>query len=241
MKLFTHRLIRMRCPIPHDAAWACAKSTHHLLSHACLATLWLLTISIVTQSVYAADSGQTKFRRISTQYIAALGDPGATSGNSAQLWGLWPVDPGPRGVKLNRYHSLKDAGGVAPARWMFDEADWWLEEHGLIMEQPTVPLPPGKYVVTGARKVTAVLTIHPADGHGDRRWELDRGATLYDVTHLACRSARYTPATAGSSCSPANAKQTAFPVAPGGAMPPVEGCAKQDYAVLIVIGVGVEN
>ena len=241
MKLFTHRLIRMRCPIPHDAAWACAKSTHHLLSHACLATLWLLTISIVTQSVYAADSGQTKFRRISTQYIAALGDPGATSGNSAQLWGLWPVDPGPRGVKLNRYHSLKDAGGVAPARWMFDEADWWLEEHGLIMEQPTVPLPPGKYVVTGARKVTAVLTIHPADGHGDRRWELDRGATLYDVTHLACRSARYTPSTAGSSCSPANAKQTAFPVAPGGAMPPVEGCAKQDYAVLIVIGVGVES
>jgi hypothetical protein len=28
---------------------------------------------------------------------------------------------------------------------------------------------------------------------------------------------------------------------PGGAMPPVEGCTKQDYAVLIVIGVGVED
>jgi hypothetical protein len=39
----------------------------------------------------------------------------------------------------------------------------------------------------------------------------------------------------------ANAKQTAFPIAPGGAMPPVEGCAKQDYAVLIVIGMGVED
>jgi hypothetical protein len=136
---------------------------------------------------------------------------------------------------------LKNAGGVAPARWKFDETDWWLEEHGLIMEQPTVPLPPGKYLVTGARKVTAVLTIHPTDSHGDRRWELDQGATLYDVTHLACRSARYTPATVGGSCSPANAKQTAFPVAPGGAMPPVEGCTKQDYAVLIVIGVGVED
>ncbi|MGB4070074.1 MAG: hypothetical protein WBK08_18760 [Nitrospira sp.] len=28
---------------------------------------------------------------------------------------------------------------------------------------------------------------------------------------------------------------------PGGAMPPVEGCTKQDYAVLIVIGMGVED
>jgi len=31
------------------------------------------------------------------------------------------------------------------------------------------------------------------------------------------------------------------PVAPGEAMPLVEGCTKQDYAVLIVIGVGVED
>jgi len=31
------------------------------------------------------------------------------------------------------------------------------------------------------------------------------------------------------------------PVAPGGAMPPVEGCTKQDYAVLIVIDMGVED
>ena len=27
--------------------------------------------------------------RIEPQYIAALGDPGATSGNGAQSWGLW--------------------------------------------------------------------------------------------------------------------------------------------------------
>lgn len=93
----------------------------------------------------------------------------------------------------------------------------------------------------GAYEVTAVLTIHPADGHGDRRWERDHSATLYDATHLACRAARYTSATVGGLCSPVNAKQTAFPVAPDGAMPPVEGCTKQDYAVLIVIGVGVED
>ena len=34
---------------------------------------------------------------------------------------------------------------------------------------------------------------------------------------------------------------TAFPVAPGGPMPPVEGCNKQDYEVLIVIGMAVDS
>jgi len=132
---------------------------------------------------------------------------------------------------------LARAGGIAPARWRFDGADWWLEEHGLIMEQPQFPLPPGKYLVTGDRAVTATLTIHPADKTGDRRWELDDGATLYDVTHLACRSARYRPLSGSGSCSPAKARQSAFPVAPGAAMPPVDGCEKQDYSVLIVIGI----
>jgi len=40
-----------------------------------------------------------------------------------------------------------------------------------------------------------VLTIHPKDKDGNERWELADGATLYDVTHLGCRSARYTPVT----------------------------------------------
>ena len=190
---------------------------------------------------YAAGRGQTKFQRVSTQYIAALGHPGATSGGGAQSWGLWPIDPGPRGVKLNRYKRLREAGGIAPSRWQFDSSDWWLEEHGLIMEQPIFPLRPGKYMVTGHRTVTAILTVHPADRTGDRRWELDNGATLYDVTHLACRSARYRPEAVGGSCSPGNAPKSAFPVAPGGDMPPVEGCTKQDYAVLIVTSIGVEE
>ena len=237
----TFMTIRMRTDSRRDTTSGRMRNVQRLICRICLALVLLVMIGVAAQAVHAASGGQTKFKRISTQYIAALGEPSATSGNGAQLWGLWPLDPGPRGVRLNRYQSLKETGGIAPARWKFDETDWWLEEHGLIMEQPTFPLPPGKYVVTGARKVTAVLTIHPADSHGDRRWELDQGATLYDVTHLACRSARYTPATAGGSCSPAHAKQTAFPVAPGGMMPPVEGCSKQDYAVLIVIGVGVED
>ena len=139
-------------------------------------------------------------------------------------------------IQLRGDSRLKAAGGVAPSQWKFDAADWWLEEHGLIMEKPTFPLPPGKYLVTGDRKVTTVLTIQPKDKDGNQRWELADGATLYDVTHLGCRSARYTPATANNSCSPANVRTTGFPVNPGAAMPVVNGCRKQDYAVLIVVG-----
>jgi hypothetical protein len=200
-----------------------------------------LSPAALVQSSYAAGEIQTKFKRISTQFIAALGDPDATSGSGAQLWGLWRQDPGPRGVRLNRYERLMAAGGIAPAQWKFDSTDWWLEENGLIMEQPDFPVPAGKYLVTGNREVTTQLTIHPMDQDDTQRWELDNGATLYDVTHLGCRSARYTPATSDNSCSPANAPTTAFRVAPGAAMPPVENCNKQDYTVLIVIGVAVEN
>ena len=184
---------------------------------------------------------ETVLKPIPTQYIAALGDPGATSGIGAESWGLWRLDPGPRGVRLSGYETLKAEGGVAPAQWKFDGSDWWLEEHGLIMEQPEFPIPPGRYVVTGGREVTAVLTVHPKGNDGVQHWELDKGATLHDVTHLRCRSARYTPAASDNSCSPAKAQMTAFPVAPGGPMPPVEGCNKQDYDVLIVIGMAVDS
>ena len=180
-----------------------------------------------------------RFQRISTQFIAALGDPDASSGRGAQSWGLWTVDPGPRGVWLASFDQLQAAGGAAPAGWKFDATDWWLEEHGLIMEPPVFPIPPGKYLVTGDREVTTVLTVHPADANGDSRWELADHATLYDVTHLPCRAARYTSTTGEG--SPANVRRAAFPVAPGATMPPVEGCEKQDYAVVFVIGVAREE
>ena len=199
------------------------------------AMAWLASTGALAPSAHAAD--EMKFEFISPQYIAALGDPRANSGSGAESWGLWPLDPGPRGVELRDFGKLQKAGGVAPDRWKFNSRDWWLEEHGLIMEAPQFPLPPGKYLVTGAREVTTVLTIHPSDQNGRRRWELGDKVTLHDVTHLACRSARYTPASGDGSCSPANAMQTAFPVDPGGAMPPVRGCNKQDYTVLIVMGV----
>jgi hypothetical protein len=211
-----------------------------LTRRAGIAALLLASVSAGYPALAAAPGG-TKFQRVPTQYIAALGDPGSNSGGGAQTWGLWLLDPGPRGVGLNSYGRLKDAGGVAPAGWKFDATDWWLEEHGLIMEAPDFPLAPRKYVVTGDRDVTAVLTIHPPDKNGDMRWELDKGASLYDVTHLGCRAARYRPAAGDASCSPTNVQRTGFPVTPGAAMPVVRGCKQQDYSVLIVIGVGVEG
>jgi hypothetical protein len=183
---------------------------------------------------------ETILKRIPTQYIAALGNPTAKSGTGAETWGLWPVDPGPRGVRLTGYSTLKEAGGIAPRGWKFDNADWWLEEHGLIMEQPTFPIVPGKYVVTGNRDVMSTLTIYPKAADGTVRWELNHGASLYDVTHLGCRAARYTPAKANS-CSPEHADQENFPIFPGAVMPPVGGCNKQDYQVLIVVGMEVEG
>lgn len=194
----------------------------------------LMLVASAHQPLHAADL--SKFKRIEPQYIAALAEPGAKSGTGAQSWGIWTVDPGPRGSQLDSYEQLKASGGVTPAGWKFDAADWWLEEHGLIMEKPAFPLPPGKYAVTGGRKVTTVLTIHPKDKDGNQRWELADGATVYDVTHLGCRAARYQPAAANKSCSPATVRATGFPVTPEIPMPVVNGCRKQDYPVLIIVG-----
>jgi len=217
--------------------------SQNLIGRALPATGLLILLALVSlgQSAQATGIDFSKFKRIPTQFIAALGDPGATSGSGAQSWGLWRVDPGPRGVRLDNYEQLKAAGGIAPALWGFDSTDWWLEENGLIMENPDFPVPAGKYIVTGNRVVVTMLTVHPMDKDGTARWELEDGAKLYDVTHLACRSARYTPATSNNSCSPARAPKNAFRVTPGALMPPVEGCNKQDYSVLFVIGVSVDN
>jgi hypothetical protein len=205
----------------------------------------LLTIGLAALCMSQPLRAEAKFKRIPMQFIAALADPKATSGTGAETWGLWRQDPGPRGVRLADYERLKATRGVTPAGWTFDASDWWLEEHGLIMEQPEFPLAPGQYMVTGDREVTAVLTVSPKDKDGVQRWALDKGATLYDVTHLPCRSARYAPvkgaAKDATQCSPALAQAKDFPVTPGAAMPAVPSCAKQDYAVLFVIAVGVEN
>ena len=204
----------------------------HKVNFAALALVVLAIGLLMPQPASAGGAAH----RIPTQYIAALGAPDAKSGDNAATWGLWEVDPGPRGVQISGYEALQAAGGIAPASWKFEGSNWWLEEHGLIMEQPKFPMPPGQYVVTGGREKVSVLTVHPKSADGFMRWELSEGASIYDVTHLRCRSARYTPAAGSNSCTPTKVPVGEFPVTPGGPMPPVEGCNKQDFQVLIVIG-----
>ena len=95
------------------------------------------------------------------------------------------------------------------------------------MEEPA-PLPPGRYVVTGARKVTTELTVAK---NGD--WALKEGK-LFDVTHLPCRSALYTPG--GGTCTPCASEPEGLPRDAGAAMPDVDDAARGDYAVLFVLG-----
>jgi len=231
-------------PLRHKKELSTHSIESPLVQHrraASLAVLMPALTAAAGSSVYAGEpEAKKKWLRLSPiQYIAALGDPQASSGTGAQDWGLWRKDPGPRGVPLSNINKLTAAGGLARAGWKFDGSDWYVEEHGLIMEKPTggdggsgEQLKPGKYIVTGDRQVTTVLTVSAPDVDGNSRWQLDEGK-LFDVTHLPCRTGRYS----GPECSPAKARLSDFPVKPGGLMPPVEGCKKQDYAVLFVIGV----
>src|SRR5580700_6772232 len=97
-------------------------NVHHRLPSV---SRWLLSMGFLILAaglqplVDASGVDLSKFRRIEPQYIAALGDPRATSGNGAQAWGFWNQDPGPRACKLDHYSQLK-ATGVAPAQWKFD-------------------------------------------------------------------------------------------------------------------------
>ena len=179
---------------------------------------------------FIARATGNEFKPCKTMFIAALGEPTAKSGTGAADWGLWRIDPGPPGVYLKDYaQQIEATGGRAPSGWQFDPNDYWIEEYGRIMDKPDFPMPAGKYIVTGDREVTTTLTIGD-----DGCWTLAEG-TLYDVTHLPCRAARYR----GS--SPANAKLSDFPVTPGAEMPPIAGCdSKQDYAVLFVVGVPLD-
>ena len=201
----------------------------------CSAALAMLTLGMLGTA-----SAESRMSRIPTQYIAALGDPSANSGADAGTWGLWAIDPGPRGVWTDDFADLMAKDGVAPEGWQFDPASWWLEEHGLIMESPSFPLPAGQYVVTGGREVTSVLTVSPPDATGAQAWSLADGASVYDVTHLRCRAAVYT-AKEGQSCTPDKTPTGVFPMSPEKSMPAVEGCNKQDYQVLIVVGMMLEN
>jgi hypothetical protein len=146
----------------------------------------LISSGILTLTAHTRVTAATTFKPIPTQFLAALGNPLAGKGTGAENWGLWTLDPGPRGVRLSNFAQLVANGGMAPAQWKFDENSWWLEEHGLVMEQPVSRVAPGRYVVTGDRAVRTILTIHEKEANGSQAWDLADGAVLYDVrTRLA--------------------------------------------------------
>jgi hypothetical protein len=61
----------------------------------------------------ASAVSETRFVGGPTQYIAALGDTAAKSGNDAENWGFWSIDPGPRGVWTKDYQDLIANEGLA--------------------------------------------------------------------------------------------------------------------------------
>ena len=71
-----------------------------------------------------------------------------------------------------------------------------------------------------------------------------RGATEASLRRFSCTSAGAVPETTlqtsavrSARSDRASAAPKDFPVTPGAAMPGVAGCAKQDYAVLFIVGV----
>jgi hypothetical protein len=176
-------------------------------------------------------------KRLPIKFIAALGDPTATSGTGAETWGIWHDDPAQRAVWLKYYTIVKAAGGFAPGNWQVNDDDWWMDENSLIMQPPEFPVPARKYLVSGDREVVTTLIIHPKDENGVMAWELeDKSAVLHDVTHLPCRSARYTPETGNSgTCIPTNVDSRVYPLRPDDETPAITGCQKQDYSVLLVL------
>ena len=65
-------------------------NVHHLMPSVSrlLAMGSLMLAAGLQQPVHASRIDISKFKRIEPQFIAALGDPGAKSGNGAQSWGF---------------------------------------------------------------------------------------------------------------------------------------------------------
>ena len=147
---------------------------HQSTRRAALLTLPSLVVGAAATAATAAtdDSGSSvssskmTFQRYpQLRFIAALGDPKASSGTGAGEWGLWRDDPGPRGFYLRDY-DRRVKNNVAPAGWTLDKDAIWIEEHGLVMpstenlprtslrKSTKESLPYKRYVVTGDRAVS---------------------------------------------------------------------------------------
>ena len=63
------------------------------------------------------------FKEVETQFIAALGDPKASAGTGADQWGIWRIDPGPRGVRLQNFKQLGRRNCVLLNRYVSNSQD----------------------------------------------------------------------------------------------------------------------
>lgn len=102
-------------------------------------------------------------------------------------------------------------------------------------------MPAGEYHVTTGEELISLLTVEEPDLEGKQAWSLSDDKTIANVTHGPCRSARYNTESATGTCSPADADRDVFPLKPGESPPPISGCNRQNYAVLIVFGVPAES
>src|SRR5215470_15648904 len=82
-------------------------NVRHLVPSVSRRLLSMGSLILAASLHYASGEDLSKYKRIEPQFIAALGDPGATSGNGAQSWGFWNQDPGPRACMLDHYPQLK--------------------------------------------------------------------------------------------------------------------------------------
>ena len=80
---------------------------HHLVPSV---SRWLLSMGcLMLAAGHASAADLSKFKRIEPQFIAALGDPVATSGNGAQAWGFWNQDPGQKvWIVVDQRYSLQE-------------------------------------------------------------------------------------------------------------------------------------
>jgi len=74
-------------------------SAGHRIYRALLLIGLIVGTTLQSTASHATNANQLKFKRIPTQFIAALGKPGASSGSNAQSWGLWRLDPGPHDTR----------------------------------------------------------------------------------------------------------------------------------------------
>src|SRR5205809_4955330 len=96
-------------------------NVRHLVPSVSRRLLSMGSLILAASLHYASGEDLSKYKRIEPQFIAALGDPGATSGNGAQSWGLLEPGSGPARLQAGPLPSIegdrRGAGAVEIRRF----------------------------------------------------------------------------------------------------------------------------